>query len=400
MQIAVRESRGAHAAVLALALLLITVNAFGQNGDLTAVREKAANLMSELRYVEAVPLLKQLADAGSDDPWVYSNLGFALLGKAAAAESEADRRTARADAKKAFNRARELGDDALVIAEIADTLPVDGSSGASFSYNAQAEAFMKKGEAAFVTGKGDEAFEYYQAALKLDPKLYLAALFSGDVKMHGGKFDEAEHWYQTAIKIDPNIETAYRYSATPLMKQGKHDQARDRYIEAFITEPYNRRAVGGLIQWGEVTKTALGHPRVDPPEFNIGPDGKASSTINVNPLGEDGSMAWIGYTSTRSEWQDKKFKELYPGQPYRHTLREEAEAFRSVLSMLKAFKTEPNKLNPQIAVLKQLDEDGLLEAFILIARPDEGIAQDHADYLKDNRAKLRQYVVKYVIAPK
>jgi tetratricopeptide (TPR) repeat protein len=400
MKFSCKRSFGRRAAALALTFLLMSVAGFGQNGDLAAAREKAATLMGELRYVEAIPHLKHLADAGSTDPWVYSNLGFAYLGQAAVTANEAEARTARIEAKKAFNRARELGDDTLVIAEIADTLPADGSSGASFSNNARAEAFMKKGEAAFVTGKGDEAFEYYQAALKLDPNLYLAALFSGDVKMHGGRFEEAEHWYQTAIKIDPTIETAYRYSATPLMKEGKYAEARDRYIEAFITEPYSRRAVGGLIQWAEITKTSLGHPRVDPPETTTGPDGKESTTINVNPLADDGSMAWLAYTATRSAWKQKKFSENFPGEEYRHTLKEEADAYRSVLSMVKVTKTTPEKLDPQLAILQKLDNEGLLEAFILMAKPTAGIAQDHAGYLKDNREKLRQYVVKYVIAPK
>jgi len=39
----------------------------------------------------------------------------------------------------------------------------------------------------------------------------------------------------------------------------------------------------------------------------------------------------------------------------------------------------------------------VLEAFVLMAKADEGIADDHADYLKNNRPKLRQYVLSYVI---
>ncbi|HET9943664.1 MAG TPA: hypothetical protein VFR05_10000 [Terriglobia bacterium] len=48
-------------------------------------------------------------------------------------------------------------------------------------------------------------------------------------------------------------------------------------------------------------------------------------------------------------------------------------------------------------MLKRLDNDGFLEAYILMARPDEGIAQDHAAYLKENRDKLRRYVLNYVV---
>lgn len=58
------------------------------------------------------------------------------------------------------------------------------------------------------------------------------------------------------------------------------------------------------------------------------------------------------------------------------------------------------EVNPQLATLMKLDEEGLLEAYILLAIPDEGIAQNHAAYLAKNRDKLRQYVAKYVIGAK
>ena len=69
---------------------------------------------------------------------------------------------------------------------------------------------------------------------------------------------------------------------------------------------------------------------------------------------------------------------------------------RSVLSVATSDK-RTKSLNPSLAKLKKLDDDGLLEAYILMARPDEGIAQDHAAFLKQNRDKLRRYVMQYVI---
>jgi hypothetical protein len=47
--------------------------------------------------------------------------------------------------------------------------------------------------------------------------------------------------------------------------------------------------------------------------------------------------------------------------------------------------------------LQQLDNEGLLEAYILLARPDEGIAVDYPAYLKANREKLHRYVALHVI---
>src|SRR5947207_15840519 len=117
---------------------------------------------------------------------------------------------------------------------------------------------MNEAEALFSQGKFDEAIMDYQKALSLDPKIYEAAVFYGDVYNSKKDYKQAEIWYQKAITIDPDREIAYRYSATPLMKQKKYDQARDRYVEAFVVEPYSKFPVAGLTQWAEATNANLG----------------------------------------------------------------------------------------------------------------------------------------------
>jgi len=111
---------------------------------------------------------------------------------------------------------------------------------------------------------------------------------------------------------------------------------------------------------------------------------------------DDGSFAWIAYGTTRSDWHKTKFTKTYPKEKeYRHSLPEEAEALRAVLAI--ATEKKSTTLSPSLAKLKELNDDGLLEAYILMARADPGIAQDFPDYLKQNRAKLRRYVVEYVL---
>jgi hypothetical protein len=49
---------------------------------------------------------------------------------------------------------------------------------------------------------------------------------------------------------------------------------------------------------------------------------------------------------TRSQWEKEKFKKIYPSEKqYRHTLAEELDALRSVVSTAKS--TKPKKLNGQ-----------------------------------------------------
>jgi hypothetical protein len=151
-----------------------------------------------------------------------------------------------------------------------------------------------------------------------------------------------------------------------------------------------------MLQWGEATKTPLGHPKVDVPQTTVGADGKSNTTINVNPLADDGSMAWIAYSATRESWKKEKFAKAFPEEKlYRHSLAEEVDALRSVVSMAKTLKVK--SLNQQIATLEKLDKEGLLEAFVLMAKPTQGIAKDHHAYIRSNREKLRKYVVAYVV---
>jgi len=162
------------------------------------------------------------------------------------------------------------------------------------------------------------------------------------------------------------------------MRQGKTDLARDRYIEAFITEPYNKFARAGLIQWGETTKTALAHPEIKIPT-DVTYDDKGNVSINLDAsalLGgkDDGSFAWITYGTTRSEWKKQKFAKQFPAEStYRHSLAEEVDALTSVIALATSDK-KGKSLSPALTKLKKLNDEGLLESYILLAQADEGIA--------------------------
>lgn len=391
---------GIFSLALVLSLLVVLPSlAAAQTPDVEQQRAKALQLIKEQKFTEALPMLEALAKSTPLDSEVQFYLGFALLGQAKNTDDAAAAKALRARARASFVKAKELGSESELLQGLIDGIPPDGGTDSGFSQNTQANKYMEDGEKAFSTGRLDDALAAYQNALKADPKLYHAALFSGDVYMQKGDYTNAETWYQKAVAIDPFIETAYRYSATPLMKQNKVDLARERYVEAFITEPYNRLAVSGLIGWGSTTGTPLGHPQIDVPEIKIGADGKAKTVINVSPSVDDGSLAWASYVATREAWRKDKFSKTFPAEKaYRHSLQEEAEALRSVVTAAKAMKSKA--LNPQIQILQKLDEDGVLESYILMARADNGIARDHRDYLKANRDKLRLYVNRYVVGVK
>jgi tetratricopeptide (TPR) repeat protein len=396
-----RKTSLAGLVVLSLSLSSFCLSAYAQTDTtLEQLKQQVGELSRQTRYTEALPLLEKIVAAEPKNAEMVFHLGFALVAQANTTTKTADRQALRVRARNAFIRAKELGIGEPIVEALIQSLPPDGSDTGSFSKNLRANAVMVEAESFFGQGKLDEALNNYQKALSLDPKLYHAALFSGDVYMQRGDLSQASAWYEKAIAIDPTIETAYRYSATPLMKQGRIDEARERYIEAFITEPYNRFARAGLIQWAQVTKTTLAHPQIDVPA-KVTFDGKGDANVSLDAgalsTPDDGSFAWIIYGGTRSVWRKEKFAKTFPNERvYRHSLAEEAAALRSVVS-LATRDQKTRTLSPSLAKLKQLDEEGLLEAYILLAQPDEGIAADHPAYLKANREKLHRYVALHVI---
>jgi len=128
--------------------------------------------------------------------------------------------------------------------------------------------------------------------------------------------------------------------------------------------------------------------------------------LNVDPKTfdtGDGSNYWLMYDLTRVAWAKGDFSKNFPDEKiYRHSLREEATALRMVADFaakdLKSGKIKA--LEPSLSTLVKLNEEGLLEAYILLARADQGIARDYAAYRQANRDKLRRYFKEYVVAAK
>jgi hypothetical protein len=99
----------------------------------------------------------------------------------------------------------------------------------------------------------------------------------------------------------------------------------------------------------------------------------------------------------RASWSQSEFAKEYPNEKqYRHSLKEEAAALRAVLKVWDEQKGA-RKDDPSLQTLKKLDKEGLLEAFILLAMPDDGIANDFVAYRKTNVENLRRYVKQYVL---
>src|ERR1700730_7540274 len=367
-------------------------------------RKRAFQFFKDANYTEALPVFEKLAVAAPNDREVVETLGFLVLGQAIYLQDPEARKRARLRARELLTRAEKMGAEDALLKTMLAAIPPNGGDDISFSTKKEVDEAMREGEAAFAKGDYTKAAEMYQQALLFDPKLYTAALFTGDVYYQIGQSEKAGDWYAKAIAINPDRETAYRYWGDVLMKQGKAGEARDKFIEAFIAEPYNRLARNGFIQWAQQNNVTIAHPRIDIPT-SVTPLENGKMTVNLDASvlkGDDknGTSAWIMYGLVRAAWATADFAKEFPDEKkYRHSLKEEAAALRAVIAGLSNGKKEKDvsKLDASLQTLLKLEKAGLLEAYILLATPDDAFFHVFPPYRRANTDKLRRYVIEYVM---
>ena len=383
--------------ILCTLLLAFSVTVVAQNDD----RTRAFQLYKDAKYTEALPLFEKLAAAHPDDREVAELHAILVASQAIYLKDAEARKQARVRGLELLLRAQKLGADSPLIHSLLESMRAEGDI--TFSAKKEVDEAMREGEAAFAKGDSKKALEMYGRALLLDPNLYEAALFIGDVYFKDADQVKAGEWFGRATSINPDRETAYRYWGDALIKQGKVTEAGDKFVEAYIAEPYNRLARSGFIKWAEKVHVNLAHPKVEIPA-NVSQKSENNTTLTLDPnifKNDDksgSSVAWMTYGLVRAGWQSE-FAKQYPNEKtYRHSLKEEVAAMRAALKVLDEQKgKKPENVDPSLQVIRKLDKEGLLEAYILLAIPDAGIANDFATYRKTNVENLRRYVKDYVL---
>jgi tetratricopeptide (TPR) repeat protein len=371
------------------------------DAELRAEYDKAQKLYEASNFVAALPLFEDLY-AQQPKSLVYEErLAMSLLGAAGNMAPDAGK-AAHARAKRLLLDAKSKGDDSQLLTTLLEKMgDGDGSSAMPAAPLTPAQTDFAAAEKLFGAGDIKAALVLYEKALEEDPTYYVAALYAGDALFKTGDCAQAGVYYAKAVAIDPDHETAYRYWADCLMKQGERTKARDMYINAVIAQPYSKTTRQSLQAWAETN-----HARIVPPPITLpnraapGKNGNITITLDANKTNDPESGLAMMYSMNSALWQGEKFKKTYPNEKvYRHSLAEEMDSITGMLTVARETKIPEGKLSASTKSLMEIQKDNMLECYILLDNPDQGVAQDFVAYRAGHRELMRKYVEKYDIHP-
>jgi tetratricopeptide (TPR) repeat protein len=370
------------------------------NADYQAKKQKAVELFAQGKRLEALPLLEELAKANPKDDQVLVALAASLVEHAATLTDQQAAGQERLRARDLLDRAYQLGNTSTLALNLSELLKNMPDSGAiQFSSNPQVEQAMRAGEAAFARRDFDEALKDYGKALELDPRNYMAVLFTGNTYDKQNNYGKGAEWYERAMAIDPNTETAYRYYADMMARIGDMGKARSLLIQAAVAEPYNRIVWRELQAWAMLNKTKINEiyigvpvPPKDPPKPDAPPT--------------DVSSAWEPYRAAKANWKNgDEFKKHFPGEKeYRHSLAEETEALTAEAKEAEELAADKNTAalvnnDPGLTLLLKLYHAGMIQPYVLFSLGDNGISRDYEAYRAHHRDQLQAYLEKFVVPP-
>jgi len=365
-------------------------------------RKHAFEVYKDGKMVAAMPLFEELAANYPSDLIVWECWGVSTLGYSQTLDDPDLRRKARVRARTILLKAKDLGDNSNLLLTLLGMLPEDGGN-VTFSPRQEVNDIMQRAEADFARGDLDKAQDGYLHASLLDPNLYEAALFTGDVFYKQHKPGSAGEWFKRAIQIDLNRETAYRYWGDALVSLGDLRTAREMFIQAVVAVPYGKNSWMGLNQWAERNKVKLNWVRLQDKSSVSQKDGKNINITLDSGFGkkDDPNLtAWMSYSMERALWHGDKFKKEFPNEPkYRRTLQEESDSLHLMVTVLteqKNFDKKKKDLDPALLQLIAIDQAGLIEPFVLLNRADNEIAQDFVAYRSINRNKIYRYLDEFV----
>jgi tetratricopeptide (TPR) repeat protein len=363
--------------------------------------KQADALFQQSRTVETLPMYQELHEQRPSRVFYTERLALAYVAKSGTLQDPAAAAAARGQAKKLLLEAKAAGDNSDLLQVMLSKLDEIEHAPADKGPKPAGQATLEQAELAFNQGDMKGAMVLYNKAWAENPKLYSVALFAGDAEFRQNHFDEAGMWFQRAIAINPDLETAYRYWGDALLKAGKADDARKEYVAAFVAEPYAKAPRLTLRTWAARNGFRYVPPPIALPAGpTTGKDGHINITLDGSKANDPLAPSYLMYSMNAALWQGDKFKKEFPQEKvYRHSLAEEVDTLHLLLVSIREQKVPESKYDATVRSLMALEKDGMLECWILLDNPDQGVAQDYAAFRAQHRDLLKAYVEKYDLHP-
>lgn len=357
----------------------------------------ATNLFNQNHHLEALPVLEQLLKEKPDDSDVMFMYGASLVDHSATLADDAAQSRELIRARQLLERAKELGNHSGLLMNLLEMIPANGE--VHHDKNPAVAAAIQEGEGAFAKNDYDAAITAYSRAFTLDPTNYAAALFIGDSFFAKKDNANAGIWYDRAIALNPDIETAYRYEADMYARAGDLEKARKLSIQSVVAAPYTNATWRALLGWAKMAKVNLTPVQIKAAGGVTKQEDK-HITITMDPTKTDSGAVWLAYQMSRALWQTEKFKKTYPGEAsYRHSLAEETDALQIAASVARELAAKNKKItaDPDVALLLRLSDAKMIEPYVLLSAPDQGIAADYEAYRAQHREQLAEYLAQFIV---
>lgn len=378
--------------LLTLLIFSLTPILFAQDKTLEELTAEARQMVTENRYIDALPILEKIILSYPKDAEMWADFGIAIVSNAVTLDDPAERKEEMERGIKALTKAKQLGTENVRALYLLDEIEnSDSMDNFSHEENPELEKALREGEAHFGRGEYDKAFKAYERAYKLDPKSYEAVLFMGDCFYAQGKFKEAEPYFAKAVEISPDLDTAHRFWGDALLYQDKNEQALDKFLNALLAKPFSRMNWESINRWA--TKTEANYDLIK----IIPPGNKEFGSIEIKESllkSEDGTDKWKFYDEMSKEQKSKK---AAAGQ--RYTLSDELNAWKKAAENFRADIKAGKIKYPDRGLINlvKLDDENLLEPYILLLRPQPSFGEDYAAYREKNADKIKQFVRQYIL---
>jgi tetratricopeptide (TPR) repeat protein len=353
-------------------------------------------LYKEHKLAEAAEWWMKVVIKYPGDMDAHEALGASLLNRAALQGDRNKKTSDRLLARAELVRAQELGNNSDLCRILLSTIPEDGSEVRQPTNRTVSAILLQTAPAQ----RDLETVGEYAFVMEHEAGNYFLEVGIGIAYARLKQWDKAEEWYVRALQTSPDGSLVYGNWADMLVSMGRMKEAREKLILGLFISDNDWL----FRRW--LAKNHLELKKIDikvPHEY---PTGKTGTMIVVDPawLGKgDGRDAWLMYPKTRRLWKNEKYFNEFHMIGYRHSLAEETDALSQVVAAFKESmaKGDVEEPDPALVLLSRFQENGLLEAFVVLAERDldQDLSSEVLFFRNKHRDKLMEFADKYIVPP-